>query len=251
MNKENSQNTERKEIPGPGLVVFTRHAESERNAAKGNNTRFPNENVLSPIKGVASYKIALTERGVIQAKQLGLNLVEKFGKFDIIYHSGYKTSIQTTEGILTAYEDSILSKPKITQDFLIRERDQGFVYNMYDEEIENEFPWLRDYWQTFGRFFGKAPGSENLAQVAQRARYFLDDIFRYKSEKSILIVTHAGTFQSFRFLMEGWTYNDANWHMDNQIPGNCAVVAYGDSKLIRGLSIGSENPSYLDLGHKP
>lgn len=250
MSKENLHSTERREIPGPGLIVFTRHAESERNAAKGNNVRFPDEVSIGPTRGVPSYEIPLTERGILQAKQLGSDLNRKFGKFDIIYHSGYKTAIQTVEGILTAY-DGLVDKPKIAQDFLIRERDQGFVYDMHNEQIEDEFPWLREYWKTFGRFFGKAPGSENLAQVAQRARYFLDDIFRFKSEKSILVVSHAGTLQSFRFLMEGWSYNDANWHMDNQILGNCAVVAYGDSKLVRGLDIGTENPSYLDLGHKP
>lgn len=251
MNKESLQSRERGEITGPGLLVFTRHAESERNAAKGNNVRFPDECSLVPVKGIPSYEIVLTERGVAQAKQLGLDLAQNFGKFDVIYHSGYKASIQTTEGILTAYQDNMLTRPQIVQDFLIRERDKGFVYNMHSGEIEKQFPWLKEYWQTFGKFFGKAPGSENLAQVAQRARYFLDDLFRFKLDKSVLVVTHAGTFQSFRFLMEGWTYEDANWHMDNQMPGNCAVVAYGSQGLGRKLNMGSENPSYIDLGYRP
>jgi len=228
-------NDEERRNSGPGLIVFTRHAESERNAAKG----------------IPSYELSLTEEGVLQSEKLGADLLRRFGKFDVIYHSGYKTAIQTVEGILTAYQDSQLAKPKTVQDFLIRERDQGFVYDMHSEEIDEQFPWLKEYWNTFGRFFGKASGSENLAQVAQRVRYFLDDLFRYKPDKSVLVVTHAGTFQSFRFLMEGWDYEKANWHMDNQIPGNCAVVAYGSPNLSRKLDMGSENPYYLDAGYKP
>lgn len=251
MGKEYLKSEERKENFGPELLIFARHAESERNAAKGNNVRFPDECSLGPVRGIPSYEISLTEKGVLQAKRLGQDLSKRFGMVDVIYHSGYKTTIQTVEGILTAYQDDLLTRPKIVQDFLTRERDQGFVYDMHNEEIEEQFPWLREYWQTFGRFFGKAPGSENLAQVAERARYFLDDLFRFKSEKSVLVVTHVGTFQTFRFLMEGWTYEGANWRMDHQIPGNCAVVAYGSPDFGRRLHMGSEKPSYIDLRYRP
>lgn len=249
MGKENLNSQEINKDLGPKQIVFVRHAESVRNAAKGHNVRFPDENSLNPVKGIPSYETPLSEEGILQAKQLGLNLIKRFGYFDIIYQSGYRSALQTLEGIQSAHQENALTCPKVVQDFLIRERDQGFVFNMHDEEINNQFPWLRDYWQTFGRFLGKSPGSENLAEVAQRARYFLDDLFRYKPEKSVLVITHAGTLQAFRFLMESWTYQQANSYMENQMPGNCAVVAYGSLDPNEQLSIGSESPSFIDLGH--
>ena len=48
-------NDEERRNSGPGLIVFTRHAESERNAAKGNNVRFPDECSLGPVKGIPNY----------------------------------------------------------------------------------------------------------------------------------------------------------------------------------------------------
>ena len=33
------------------------------------------------------------------------------------------------------------------------------------EEAEKSFPWLREYWETFGGFFARPPGGESLADV--------------------------------------------------------------------------------------
>jgi len=251
MGKENPRWVEGKEWLGPSLLVLVRHAQSERNLAKGGGVKFPDRESLEPVQGIPSYEIELTNEGRAQARKTGVELCERFGNFEVIYHSGYVTARQTAEEIAAVYsERAPLNKPRIVQEFLVRERDRGFVYDMTAEEIEAHYPWLRGHWQTFGRLFGKAPGSESLIQVAQRARYFLDELFRFKTESSVLVVTHAGTFQCFRFLMEGWTYAEANKHLDEQRPGNCAVVAYMSPSLETGLHIGVEEPSFISLGYE-
>ena len=59
----------------------------------------------------------------------------------------------------------------------IRERDSGYAYDMTEEEAKKQFPWMEEYWKTFGGFFAVPPGGESYAQVAQRIYLFLDTIF--------------------------------------------------------------------------
>jgi hypothetical protein len=40
---------------------------------------------------------------------------------------------------------------------------------MTTAESESAFPWLQDYWNTYGPIFGRPPGGESLAGVAKRA----------------------------------------------------------------------------------
>lgn len=246
MSRESLRDIEVGEVLGPSLLVLVRHGESERNKAKGGNVRFPDKESLSAVRGAPSYLLQLTDEGRKQARELGKFLSEEYGDFDMIYHSGYLSTIQTTEEILRAYpDDSLTKKCPIRQDFLIRERDPGFVYDMTVEEIERAYPWLGEYWQTFGRFFGKAPGGESLVQVAGRVRYFLDNLLWGRTANSVLVVTHAGTLQAFRFLLEGWTYEEASRYLGEQKPDNCCVVAYGCKNSKQKLTLGSGTPRLI------
>lgn len=246
MSGERLQREEQLSASGPNLLIFVRHGQSQRNLAKGGEIKFSDQEAISPVQGIPSYLIELTEEGRRQAKTTGASLFDRFPQIDHVYHSGYMTTMQTTEELLTAFP----KKPSVTMDSMIRERDPGYTYEMTADDISTNFPWLKQHWDTFGRFYGKAPGGENLIQVAQRARYFLDDIFRKHNNKSVLVVTHAGTLQSFRFIMEGWSYQEADRYLVEQKPGNCTVVAYGSTDLDRKLSIGLEKPEVLDLGYK-
>jgi broad specificity phosphatase PhoE len=40
---------------------------------------------------------------------------------------------------------------------------------MTTAEAESAFPWLQDYWITYGPIFGRPPGGESMADVAKRA----------------------------------------------------------------------------------
>ena len=60
---------------------------------------------------------------------------------------------------------------KERRNFYIRERDPGYTYDMTEAEAGSAFPWLAEYWQTFGGFFSRPPGGESLADVAARVRH--------------------------------------------------------------------------------
>src|SRR5262249_32089596 len=136
----------------PCLLVLVRHGESERNIAKKGNTYYLDEESRKSIRGVPDHEISLTDRGLRQSKETGLALRERFGIFDYLYHSGYTRTIETAEGILQAYTEEERSQIKIRHNLFIRERDPGFSYDMTTAEAEAAFPWLRDYWNTFGGF---------------------------------------------------------------------------------------------------
>lgn len=210
----------------PRLLVLLRHGESARNKVKEGVVYFPDDESRAGIRGVPDYKIPLTEEGIKQAEIVGKTLKEKFGVFDYAYHSGYLRTIQTLEGALKIYDDRERSQIKVRKNAFIRERDPGYTYDMTQEEAEAAFPWLKEYWDTFGGFFACPPGGESLAGVAERVYLFLNMLFRDRAGKNILITTHGGTIRSFRFLLEKWDYDKAISWTPSERPTNCSLTVY-------------------------
>ena len=95
---------------------------------------------------------------------------------------------------------------KRRMNIFIRERDPGFTYDMTEEEAEAAFPWLNEYWHTFGGFMARPPGGESLADVVGRVHTFLDTLFRDRAGQKVLVVTHGGTIRCLRFALERWNY---------------------------------------------
>src|SRR5581483_4966026 len=157
----------------PALLVLVRHAESLRNEAKKGSTYFADDDARSKVVGIPDHKIDLTEAGWEHALRLGSKIRERFGVFDYAYTSGYLRTNRTREGILQAYTNEEREKIELRQRMQIRERDPGYTYDMTDEEVETNFPYLRKYWETFGGFMAAPPGGESLAQMCSRVELFL------------------------------------------------------------------------------
>jgi len=162
------------ELERPSLLVLVRHAESERNKAKKGSVYFADEYARSLIKGIPDYEIPVTEHGIQQAQQAGVQIRKRFGVFDYVYHSGYRRTIQTTECILGAYSKQEKGMIHVRKNAFIRERDPGYTYDMTREEAEAAFPWIQGHWETFGGFFARPVGGESLAQVSERVYLFLN-----------------------------------------------------------------------------
>lgn len=210
----------------PAMLAIVRHAESERNKAKMGRTFFADEYARKDVKGIPDHKIALTPLGISQAKKTGEILRKRFGTFDYAYHSGYLRTEQTLENILSAWPKEERAKIKIRSNPFVRERDSGYTYEMTEEEAERYFPWLQDYWRTFGGFFGRPVGGESLAQVAERVYLFINMLFRDRRGKKVLVITHGGTIRAFRFLLEHWDYERALHWPKGEEPENCGLTLY-------------------------
>ena len=222
-------------------MVLVRHAQSARNDVKKGNVYFSDDEERRAIQGIPDHDIPLTEFGIEQAKQTGIELRRKFGTFDYVYHSGYKRTADTARYILDAYSDEELTQIKIRQNPFIRERDPGYAYDMTTEEAESAFPWLKEHWHTFGGFMARPPGGESLADVANRVYTFLGTLFRDRANDDVMVVTHGGTLRCFRYLLERWDYNQATTWNNEPHPENCGVTTYSYSDELGRLALQSYN----------
>lgn len=228
-------------IKRPKLLVLIRHPESARNEAKKGNVYFADEESRIPVKGIPDHKIPITPHGRDQAIKTGQHLHKHFGKPDYIYHSGYKRTSDGLDCMLQAYSKKELAKIKIRMNPFIRERDTGFTYDMTTKEAETHFPYLKEYWQTFGGFFARPPGGESLADVAKRVYTFLNMLFRDRAGQKVWAVVHGGTLRSIRFLLERWTYDQALRWPEGHTPENCGVTTYKYNKKEKRLVLKEYN----------
>src|SRR5688572_30045714 len=171
----------------PAWLVIVRHAESARNQAKKGDVYFADDAARRVVQGTPDHFVELTPDGRKQALQTGVAIRERFGVFDCVYTSGYARTEQTAEGLLAAYTDDERSRMECAMNLFIRERDPGYSYDMTQAEAEAAFPWLNEYWQTFGGFMARPPGGESLADVVGRVQLFLDLLYRERPGEKVLL----------------------------------------------------------------
>jgi broad specificity phosphatase PhoE len=222
----------------PALLVLVRHGQSERNIVPKRNSFYLNDEARKTVKGIPDHLIPLTDEGRRQASVTGTALREQFGTFDYVFHSGYTRTVETTNGILGAYTGEERALMHVRHHLFIRERDGGHTYDMTDDEARAAFPWLQDYWSTFGPFFVRPPGGESLAQVCERVYSFLQKLARTMAGRRILVVSHGGTMWCFRYVLERWTYEEAERRFRTETNPNCAVTWYERDEAGRRLQLG-------------
>lgn len=222
----------------PALLVLVRHGQSQRNVVKKKNRFYLDDESRQSVKGIPDHLIALTDEGHRQAAVTGRALRETFGVFDYVVHSGYTRTIETTEGLLAAYSPEERERMTLRHHLFIRERDGGHTYDMTDAEASASFPWLQDYWNTFGPFFARPPGGESLAQVCERVYAFLQRLARNMAGKRVLVVSHAGTLWCFRYVLERWTYDEAEHRFNTEPMPNCGVTWYHHDAAAKRLVLG-------------
>jgi broad specificity phosphatase PhoE len=210
----------------PALLVLVRHGQSQRNIVKKQNRFYLDDESRKSVKGVPDHLIELTDEGRRQSAVTGASLRDTYGTFDYIVHSGYRRTMQTLDEILTAYTPEERARMVVRHHLFVRERDGGHAYDMTDAEAQAAFPWLNDYWTTFGPFFARPPGGESLADVSQRVYAFLQKLTRTMAGRRVLVVTHGGTMWCFRYVLERWTYEEAERRFNTESNANCSVTAY-------------------------
>lgn len=229
------------QVNKPSQLILIRHAESARNRAKKGTTYFADEEARKTVKGIPDHEIPLTEVGHEQAKATGLYLRERFGAPDYIYHSGYRRTIETMEGILASFSPEQRAEIEIRMNPHIRERDPGYTYDMTTEEAERNFPWLKDHWKTFGGFFARPPGGESLCDVAQRIRMYYESLKKHRAGQKVWAIMHGGTIRSTRFVLERWNYKRALEWPHGQSPKNCGLTVYEFDKKTGRLALKEYN----------
>jgi len=73
----------------------------------------------------------------------------------------------------------------------------------------------------------------------ERARMyvFLQKLGRTMAGRRVLVVTHGGTIWCFRYVLERWTYEEAEWRFRTETNPNCAVTAYRFGEALGRLEL--------------
>lgn len=220
----------------PANLVIVRHAKSLRNAGKAGV--FYTKEERAAIGPVVNQHIPLTDEGHVQAVAAGKQLAKKFKSFDMIFHSGYKRTVETMNGIITGFTANIpktktVPKPLILQDIAIRERDAGYAYHMTKEEVLEHFPFNQSVWDLKDPFFTRPVGGESMADVVARLDTFFTRLSTICEGQSILLISHGRAINAMRFLLEGMSVAD----MDELPPDpeNASYIAYKYSSVKQRL----------------
>ena len=172
-------------------IYFTRHGETQWNA-------------LNKICGLTD--IDLTERGVMQAKELAEKLADK--KIDIIIASPMKRAQQTAKIVAEK-----CPAPIMTDERLI-EQNYG-IYEGEDRKCEGFLNNKRN-------FAYKYPQGESMMQVAARVYHLIDEIKEKYAGKTVLCVCHGGVCRVANTYFRDVT-NDEYFHYSLE---NCGLEEY-------------------------
>jgi len=218
------------QIERPSLLVLIRHGKSLRNELKAGMTYYRSDEVRESAKGIPDHEIPLVDEGWRQARETGVGMKQRFGAPDYFYHSGYRRTRETTEGILEAYTEEERRIIRVRTNLFLRERDSGFAYDMTEKEARLAFPWLKEYWETFGGFMARPPGGESLADVVQRCYLMINTLFRDRRGQKVFLATHGGTIRCLRYILERQTIEQATQKDPLGNPKNCGLTVYRYSK---------------------
>lgn len=228
----------------PALLVLVRHGESEMNVAKGSNIYIPEDKVES-IRGIPDHEISLTPRGLKQAVATGVALRKLYGVFDVIYDTNYRRTIQTRDAILKAYTPKEAAMMKLRHSDLIRERERGYTFNMTTEQVNRYFPYLQEYYDTFGPFYTTPPGGKSLVDHCKWVADFIQIMNNIRAGQKVCVIDHGHTHRAFRYNIEHWTPEQYIASARNDEPyKNCGIIAYRFSREKDKLELEALNKTY-------
>lgn len=223
----------------PKSIFLVRHGESAGNVDK------------SIYHTVPDWKVPLTDKGQLQALEVGKKLHELLGikeyyKNEIkknsppylnivqIYTSPWYRARQTTANLLIGMD---LLHEDVKEDPRIREQEWG---NYQEIHLQDK---LKKERHQYGSFFFRMPHGESGADVYDRVTSFMDTLYRDFDKKDFptyaIISTHGLTIKVFLMRWFHWTVEDFEKY---DTPDNCAIIQMdlqdnGKYKLITELNL--------------
>lgn len=189
----------------PKRIILIRHGESEGNLDR--NTYASKQD----------YKLLLTEQGIKQAEQAGLELKNIIGDESVIFYvSPLWRTRMTFEHIAKG-----LNREKIrwVEDPRLREQEWGHFRDLKANiQIDDER-------NKFGTFYYRIKDGESCADVYDRMSDFMHSLYRSfdkpQFEQNIVIVTHGMTLRMFLMRWYHWTVEEFETLRN---PKNCEIV---------------------------
>ena len=203
-------------------LVIVRHAESQRNVAKGEAEATGVETYGGRTRDV---DIQLTDQGHQRADQTGRKLREHLGfDFDRVFTSPYRRTVQTTDYLLAKFE----RPTEVVLEERIREKEFGVLDGLTKAGIERRYPGEKERKERNGKYYYRPPGGESYPDVNLRVHDFLGTMVRECRMENVLVVCHSVIVLSFRHLLERLAEKDVlDVDMDKERePKNCSITWY-------------------------
>lgn len=215
----------------PKRLTVVRHGQSVLNAMNISTMVQP-ETIQPELENISDENAPLTPLGLQQALQCG-EYITKYGPFDMVCHSGYTRTLQTMDQLLVGIHKSQKKVPEIIENISLREREIGHTFGVTVSEVKKRFPYLSSYYERTSPYLFRPPGGESIADVYERVKSALRDIFAEYSSKNILLVSHGRVISTIRFALEdSWTLQKRNALVEKGGPRNCGIMSYDlDRKL--------------------
>ncbi len=199
----------------------------------------------SNVEGIISAKKdnhdPLTTQGEEQVSAAVASL--KDTHIDFIVHSGFNRTRQTAEILAKELQ---LSEDQLIEDERIAELQTG---NSFEGKTWSEYNQQFPHW--LDRYSIALTEGENRRDVQKRTGDFLFELERKYKNKTILIVSHAGTLFALESAARGWTAEDAKQYHDET--NDARMTIYFENAEVRTLdfTVYPHNDNYeLDF-HRP
>ena len=210
----------------PREIVFIRHGESLRNLIMGDSYNLQDAGARARLEDRYDHDIPLTEQGRQQALTSGPKIIADIGIPDFVYHSGYVRAEQTKDCLLAHLSPEHRARIQVRHSIKLRERDPGYTWHMTQAEIDQHFPWLKEYYRRAGKLFYRPPGGESILDVHDgRLHGLLNSVIRDRPGKIVWFVCHGHVIRAARILMERLTIPQAVAMVLEPVP-NVAVTRY-------------------------
>ena len=193
-------------------IFLIRHGESMQNT-KENYTI-----------GLPDHKVPLTAKGIEQANQAGIFLVNYVNEHNIdlsnarLWVSPYERTRRTAQEI-----NKHLGIKDVKEDITLIEQRYGLFSDKEIELIKQlypaEFAHYDNYYQNEGKFYAVLPQGEAPYDVALRTKQFIDTIFRDDNDP-LFVVSHGTTIRTF---IMNWMHYSPEWYSHDKTMDNCAI----------------------------
>jgi broad specificity phosphatase PhoE len=204
---------------GPAELLLVRHGESVGNQA---DTAAQDAGAEVLDLDARDADVELSETGQQQARALRhwVDGLDDDSRPTVVVSSPYRRAAATAALALEGLDITV------DLDERLRERDLGVFDGLTGAGIRARHPEEAARREKLGKFYYQPPSGESWADVAQRARSFLQDLRFGYDDARVWLFTHQAVIMSFRFVLEGIDEAELlDLDREVRIP-NCSVTTF-------------------------
>ncbi len=173
----------------------------------------------------ADHNTPLAQGAGHQSETMAINLKNRIDLPDVIFVSPYDRTISTLDMMIKGWPE--LANVKIIKEERIVEQDHGLVTIFSDNKVfYTLYPDQRELMSLQGEYRYRFPQGENVPDVRERVRSWINTVSRDYATKNVLAVTHHLTILSLRANLERLNEEDFLNIDNHEKPINAGVTIY-------------------------